>query len=665
MNVGSKESFDNAISTLVTSCFMKRFKLDTTHYGVLFLIITTIIGKLMNTNFSDYFTTSYYHNFIKYFDGHGVYISYIFVIVSICIFVYYCYKLYKYVKSLELFQEKTIKIEIYNEDNIGVILEYLKIFPDLFNDHYSYEIGDKHVVMDAIFNKTRLSRAQTDKRIFKNGTKINFCDDELGLEGYIVWKTLKKKYDSYKGVGNLTRSTGSGTPTSSLNELTESVIKEEKEICLNYPTIYIKSSNIPNPINIIDRINDKIKKAGIALITTRHYKVIKIPSKDHTLPNTITALSEYLYCNSIKKSLLERESLYINTFFHKEKDSLWSLIKMIHYYPVKIKKQGQSPRMNLLLHGPPGTGKSSFAYRVAMTLHRNIVSIDIRDFESKKRVHDFLRNPSTIGSSMQSVAETVYIFDEFDRSIRYLHKKEFMKNMINKNLEKKALYENRLIEKMSEMFNNLDGNIIFSDLLQETNDSDDDNFENMLSDSGGGEDINDNMNEKNDKSSTQTQKTGSINYAHMRMKKSRKKGSSKLEIMDNLINKFRHNIHMQEDKVDQFILKDLLEIFQGPVPREGTLMFATTNDYDEIKEMCPALFRSGRMTPIYFGYPDADIIQEISEFYFNNRLTIYIPTHHKISTSEIIECALKNYSNGKLDELQKFNNFQDSLDKLL
>ncbi len=36
---------------------------------------------------------------------------------------------------------------------------------------------------------------------------------------------------------------------------------------------------------------------------------------------------------------------------------------------------------------------------------------------------------------------------------------------------------------------------------------------------------------------------------------------------------------------DQFCIRDLLEIFQGPVPFESSIMIATTNKYDEIKEL--------------------------------------------------------------------------------
>lgn len=92
---------------------------------------------------------------------------------------------------------------------------------------------------------------------------------------------------------------------------------------------------------------------------------------------------------------------------------------------------------------------------------------------------------------------------------------------------------------------------------------------------------------------------------------------------------------------DEFTLRDLLEIFQGPVPFESMIMLASTNKYEDIKELCPELFRPGRMTPIYFGYIDKKTLQEISLYFFKQKLPFRIPQEITIPTSEIIELALK------------------------
>jgi hypothetical protein len=96
---------------------------------------------------------------------------------------------------------------------------------------------------------------------------------------------------------------------------------------------------------------------------------------------------------------------------------------------------------------------------------------------------------------------------------------------------------------------------------------------------------------------------------------------------------------LAQEKPD-ICLKDLLTIFQGPVPKSGQLIFATTNDYDEIKKMCPALFRHSRMTPILFGYCDRKTICDMFLYYFKREPPFYIPEQTQNSSAEIIQYAM-------------------------
>ena len=115
-------------------------------------------------------------------------------------------------------------------------------------------------------------------------------------------------------------------------------------------------------------------------------------------------------------------------------------------------------------------------------------------------------------------------------------------------------------------------------------------------------------------------------------------------------------------KKSDFRVKDLLELFQGPVPITGSIMVATTNDLDSIKEVCPNLFRAGRMTTIYFGYISKKTLQELVTFYFKRPLEIYVPDKMKIPTSEIIELALETKML-PLDDEEKFRRFEVVLEK--
>lgn len=93
------------------------------------------------------------------------------------------------------------------------------------------------------------------------------------------------------------------------------------------------------------------------------------------------------------------------------------------------------------------------------------------------------------------------------------------------------------------------------------------------------------------------------------------------------------------NKSDDFYLEDLLEIIQGPVPRHGQIIIATTNKFDEIYEACPALFRPGRLTPIKFDYLNQKEVNKLIKYYLG-RDDIKVNRDPEISTSHIIEIIM-------------------------
>lgn len=100
-------------------------------------------------------------------------------------------------------------------------------------------------------------------------------------------------------------------------------------------------------------------------------------------------------------------------------------------------------------------------------------------------------------------------------------------------------------------------------------------------------------------------------------------------------------VKIKDDKTNDLRLRDLLEIFQGPIPFEQMIIMATTNKYQEIKEMCPELFRPGRLTPVHFDYINKETLQEISMYYFQQPFPDYLPDILTIPTSQIIELAFE------------------------
>ena len=105
-------------------------------------------------------------------------------------------------------------------------------------------------------------------------------------------------------------------------------------------------------------------------------------------------------------------------------------------------------------------------------------------------------------------------------------------------------------------------------------------------------------------------------------------------------------------KSDLLRISDLLELFQGPVPVKDRLIIATTNYYEDIKNTLPALFRPGRLSPLAFNYLTWDLLNELTQYYFDTQMTV---DQFKITipTSQIIELAIR-YKND-------FESFQEEL----
>lgn len=117
------------------------------------------------------------------------------------------------------------------------------------------------------------------------------------------------------------------------------------------------------------------------------------------------------------------------------------------------------------------------------------------------------------------------------------------------------------------------------------------------------------------------------------------------------------------DNHDELLLDDLLELLQGAVPFNQSIIIATTNDYEGIKDLCPALFRNGRLSPIYFGYVDNNILNEMCLYFFQKELKTDINVEEKkLAPSYIIEIITE----AKLiNEDNSYEYFIDKINKIL
>lgn len=100
-------------------------------------------------------------------------------------------------------------------------------------------------------------------------------------------------------------------------------------------------------------------------------------------------------------------------------------------------------------------------------------------------------------------------------------------------------------------------------------------------------------------------------------------------------------------------LRDLLTIFQGPIPRKGGVILATTNKLDFIQEKVPELLRQGRLQPYKVGYLSRKWLNKLVSYYFPNcELTLPACTQLAVSTSSVVNLAVECRNLDKISKAQ-------------
>jgi DNA polymerase III delta prime subunit len=129
-----------------------------------------------------------------------------------------------------------------------------------------------------------------------------------------------------------------------------------------------------------------------------------------------------LYSSSTSRD--ERYEKFMKTYFSENRNEIWNAVASVNDTPEKFTAFGQDARANILLHGPPGTGKTSLVNRIAITLNRHIVSLDITQFIHNR---DFLYRTIYDGCAINGVwcnaNRYIVLLEEFDMTVNYFTKR--------------------------------------------------------------------------------------------------------------------------------------------------------------------------------------------------------------------------------------------------
>ena len=307
------------------------------------------------------------------------------------------------------------------------------------------------------------------------------------------------------------------------------------------------------------------------------------------------------------------EQLISHTFYDKQvsdwiqdtkqlRDEFFSPHKR-YLFDVMTRTDRNGNWSNLILYGEPGTGKSSFVYRLATQLKMSIISVDLSMYIERKRdLYSIFHGnefslPYGKGQRLNVSKNCIIILEEFDSAI------EKIKQLENIFVFKSDTIHTYVSNKTAEIGQKVQTTTVPS-------------FAEM--------DI-----------------PLSNPYDYITNKAPTQEQVDPLKITSEIYDIVR--TMTEDNKSDVLRLRDMLELFQGPVPVRDRIIVATTNNYEQIKNIIPALFRPGRLTPIKFTYLDWDSFDELCKYYFDRSVnaTTVDPQPIHIPTSQITELAIK------------------------
>lgn len=309
------------------------------------------------------------------------------------------------------------------------------------------------------------------------------------------------------------------------------------------------------------------------------------------------------------------------------------------------------------------THNSSCIYRISMMLKLSIISVDISLYLNKKKelyslFHGQEFSLPNSNNKEPAISNAIIVLEEFDHAMSKLLdienifkykdviKREYL-TMKNKEIKVRTqeLVEEYTVKNVSEEKSD---KMSYAKKLEELkkltdsgNDIDYDKFVEM-------EMLNDGFDMQNNKVHDK---------ARQNVLKKRDFDNEICGINAELNNIIRS---MDDDNKSNILrLSDMLELFQGPVPIKNRIVMATTNNFEKIRDALPALFRSGRMSPIHFDYLDWGSLNELCVHYFEQNLSCEA-RKITIPTSQIIELAIKHVLTKK-----SFEEFEAELVSLL
>ncbi|KAJ0396991.1 hypothetical protein P43SY_007230 [Pythium insidiosum] len=308
-----------------------------------------------------------------------------------------------------------------------------------------------------------------------------------------------------------------------------------------------------------------------------------------------------------KRYALGEEKTFENLFFD-EKEQVISLLDNFMNKSGKFAIKGFPYKLGFLLHGPPGTGKTSLIKAIAAHAKRHIVTINLGKIKSNQELMDAVFDLKFAVQDMDypislSFEDVIFVMEDIDCASSIVTKRE--------------------------------------------DDSDDD-------DEAGGtqspDEVGKELEAEEDKSSK-------------KRKKKQKKKASVLDADEKYMSAMMKLVLEDEKKNARLNLAGLLNVLDGVIDCPGRIIIMTTNHPEKLD---PALIRPGRVNKkLYLSYMDWRQVRLMIEYYSMTALTapqverlelIFSRATRHVSPAEVEEfCAEYDSVPGILDAIERLS----------
>lgn len=359
------------LSNLISTFLSQKLRLEPVYAFSLASILISYLSYLSPDMFTIAYnwTTNYMYRVIGFVG-----------VVCVCIWMYIKYS---YPKKYLKLRNKTYKLSLYAYDDISLVSYYMERNPDAFSttdlqyghSHYRDIEGILLPEFDVI-------------------TKIN--DKTYEVTGNLIVKLFTKEVKDSK-----------------IERVY--VALETDENCLKPKEYFDK----------MKKFKEDVEKQSVHLLC----KYVKLMSQNSD--NKIAQYQSTIFYG-LKDTKQERYTNFMESYFSPARDYIWKRISKVHFSPSKYREKGQAPTASILVHGPPGTGKSTLAYRLAVALGRNLISLNLLDFlNSKHQLYQILMS-AYVGNERCKPNQYIILLEEFDNVIRYLEEHDKQPDFFSK-----------------------------------------------------------------------------------------------------------------------------------------------------------------------------------------------------------------------------------------